>query len=251
MNEIFSIFSNKLDERAIESQQFYKSSDEEVQEPTDSIPSCSEVLQTEVHEVTPPACEDIAISTDIGKPTEADISVPIEEPVKTIEPITAVSLSISCKMLYTIIYHKLNNSAPIFVAPPPETDMNCDDFDELVNAKITDARGLLDQIDAEYPGLKKNVYIDYDFGNEEKVTKLDQLQKCVQAQLPSRMNPRIKGCSNSIIDLDSGDVLADQNAGVDDLFQRFLKHSTKPTKTNTQDMRWVYLQHTFAYSHVS
>lgn len=118
--------------------------------------------------------------------------------------------------------------------------MNCDDFDELVNAKITDARDLVDKIDAEYPGLKKNVYIDYDFGNEEKVTKLHQLQKCVQAQLPSRMSPSIRGCSNSIIDLDSGDILPDKIAGVDDLFQRFLKHSTKPPKKNTHDMRYVF-----------
>lgn len=118
--------------------------------------------------------------------------------------------------------------------------MNCDEFDQLVNAKITDARDLVDQIDAEYPSLKKNVYIDYDFGNEEKSTKLHQLQKCVQAQLSSRMSPSIKGCSNSIIDLDSGDILPDKSDGVDDLFHRFLKHSTKLTKNNTRDMRYVF-----------
>lgn len=154
-------------------------------------------------------------------------------------------------MLPTKNIPSTNNSALIFVAPPPETEMNCDEFDELVNAKITDARVLVDQIDAEYQGLSKNVYIDYDFGNEKKVTKLHQLQKCVQAQLPSHMSPSIKGTSNSIIDLDSGDLLPDKNAGVDDLFQRFLKHSTKPTKKNSRDIRYVYIQYTLARIYVS
>lgn len=74
------IFSNKLDERAIESQQFYKSdsSDDEAPVPPDSIPTCSEVLdaavlQEDVHEVTPPAAfQDIEFSTDVGIPTDIE-----------------------------------------------------------------------------------------------------------------------------------------------------------------------------------
>lgn len=104
------IFSNKLDERAIESQEFYKSdsSDGEAPAPPDSIPTCSNiletvVLQTNVNEFTQSACEDIEFSANVGIATKigTDMSVPVEEPVTAIEPIATVSLSTSSKMRST------------------------------------------------------------------------------------------------------------------------------------------------------
>lgn len=77
--------------------------------PADSIPtSCSEVLevvviQSDVHEAAPPACEDIAVSTKDGIPNdiETEISVPLEEPIVAIEPVATASLSTSSKILPT------------------------------------------------------------------------------------------------------------------------------------------------------
>lgn len=79
--------------------------------------------------------------------------------------------------------------------------------------------------------------IDYDFGATEKMSKLDQLKECLKSQIYSTLSPSLKGSKNTLIDLDTGNILPENKSGPEELFERFLKHSTKNTKKKPKNVR--------------
>lgn len=91
------------------------------------------------------------------------------------------------------------------------------------------------------PPAAPPIHIDYNF--EEAIvakpvsSKLALLKERIRANVQPNISPSLKGSSNTIIDLDTGDVLPGQNAGRDELFERFLKHKAKPAKQQPRDLR--------------
>lgn len=184
-----SLYRKTLEERAKESQQFFKSESEEESEAEIEPKSTKEKNEPITHK------EDFSETSEL-----ADV---IAERVAEISP------------------HIL-------------------DDDSNKASEITGNIELESAAKNDTPQIAQHIEIDYDFGETAKTvqaSKLDLLKERIQAHVESNSSPSLKGSYNTIIDLNTGDVLPGQNAGRDELFERFLKHKAKPAKKQARDLR--------------
>lgn len=191
-----SLYRKTLEERAKESQQFFKSESEEESEAEIEPKSTKEKNEPIAHK------EDFSETSEL-----ADV---IAERVAEISP------------------HILDDDSN----KPSETTGNIEQQSTEIESESAAKN--------DTPQIAQHIEIDYDFGETAKTvqaSKLDLLKERIQAHVESNSSPSLKGSYNTIIDLNTGDVLPGQNAGRDELFERFLKHKAKPAKKQARDLR--------------
>lgn len=200
------LFSKKLDERAIESQLFYKSdSDDEA--------------------------DDGKVDDVVGEEKNADAAE-----TDTQQCLAEIVATEHCDTSTVVDSLDTNSNEPI------------DGFDVLVQAQCPNAERLLEEIAVEEQlkvteSVTNKVTIDYEFGDEKTTTTTSLKDTLLRSELMlsssiGTINPTLGGTVNSVIDLDTGDILPGERAGVDDLLERFMKHAAaKKKKGHSQQLR--------------
>lgn len=199
----FFLCRKSLDERAKESQVFFKSeSDEESEEAEIESKSTEETVQP----ISDDLIDSAPMNIDVG--TITIDSAPLME-------------------------DKIEDTNCLIPSDSQKETESTAKTDAPIDYNFGDAKTI------EKPN-EPPIPIDYDFGDAKttKLSKLELLKERIQAHVEPNSWPSLRGSSNTIIDLNTGDVLPDQNAGRDELFERFLKHKAKPAKKQARDLRY-------------
>lgn len=184
------------------------------------------------------------VDDNVKQPQESAIVVGLtHDSIDSLAPIQEPSTSAELIADDKIVVEECDNSTAV-ATQPIEID---DELDELVRATCPNAEKLIQEIAAdqekEAAAPASKISIDYEFGDETSSSKLQSLKESLRTELlnNSRCNPQLRGSLNSVIDLDSGDILPGERAGVEDLVERFYKHAAKKKKPVQQSQQFNIL----------
>ncbi|XP_058812683.1 claspin-like [Topomyia yanbarensis] len=130
------------------------------------------------------------------------------------------------------------------VAAPTISSIEKDPLDEIVNKTCENAEKMLAAQSTEShdytssaasvePTSKQTHPIDYDLFSQSTSSKLAQQKVDLLADAAIPLFPTLHGSPNTVIDLDSGDVMPQAPTGASILLERFAKCSGKKTKKGT------------------
>ena len=271
----FSYFSKKLEERAKEAHEFYKSEEpssgkskvEETKE-TDSpkeadspkngeqsqlietLEEPPKILETEIQPIEPMdtnPCDTLLVTE-----SDADIPVPSVNPTDSdlCEPLKVTDSDMadtegqseSIKEMEPVNPIDSDFSEPLKMADSGLNESIKDQEMEAVINKSYHADEIIEQIemDSEPSTSAKHTEIDYDFEDEKEKRKAEIL---AQAKVD---RPCLRGGPDVFIDLDTGDFVSKNKTGAEILLQRFNRCTTKKHQSKA-DLAILSVDHGVAH----